>query len=98
MKRILPIPSSPNQEFSFAANEIEVFVVLSTAYDIMLAEVSIDGELIVAGRKCVGGVSILPRRIESMLGGRLYFDVVSGEYPSDDTLRSGDCTLVFEEF
>lgn len=98
MKRVLPIPSVPNQEFSFSANRIEVSVVLNTAYDMLFADISVGKELVCAGVKCISGVSLIPRHIQSMLGGRLYFNVISGKYPTYDILDTDDCSLIFEEF
>lgn len=98
MKRILPISSVPNQEFSFSANRTEVSVSLTTAYDLLFADISVNRNLVCAGVKCIGGVSLIPKRIESMLGGRLYFDATSGEYPTYNILNTKDCALVFEEF
>lgn len=96
MKYEIPLESVPNQELSTALNDHDVDIVLTTAYELLLMNVTIDGVLACAGVKCISGVSMLPSDAEALLGGRLYFETLAGVYPSMDNISTDDCKLIFE--
>lgn len=98
MKYKINLSNVPNQELTTALGGHDIGISLHTAYDLMFISISIDNVNICSGVKCIPNTSILPRFAESIIGGRLFFESLSGEYPNFTTINTTDCNLVFEEF
>lgn len=98
MKYKLNVEPIPNQVFVVDLGDRDVEITLQSCYGLLLFSALIDGESVASSVKCIPSVSLLPAWVESMLGGRLYFDVVGNSYPSVEMLGTDDCRLIFEEF
>lgn len=96
MRYEIPLESVPNQQFSTALNDHDVDIALTTAYGLLLMNVTIDGVLACAGVKCISVFPLLPSKAEKELGGRMYFETIAGTYPSKENIGTNDCKLIFE--
>lgn len=76
----LPLRSVPQQLIETNINGMDYDIQLRTAQDMTLADISINGELIKAGVRCVPGQPIIPYPYLTQ-GGNFYWYCLNGDYP-----------------
>lgn len=95
MQYIIGLIDAPSQSLTTRLGGTEVSITLSTYKGLTYADISSDGEPVVYGRRCVSGMSIVPRWFENEIGGTFAFIDKDGEYPNYQRFNSTDCVLVY---
>ena len=87
----------PNQRFSTAINGNSLELSFRTFRGIMYATILIGQEVASAGNPCVPNASIFPKSIERRIGASFFFKCSTDDYPSAETIESGECILCSRE-
>lgn len=95
-KQHLKMTKDYNVAFRTSLNKHAVSFQLNTARGLMYISVWIDDENVVAGEKVVRGVSILPGRYRSVIGGILYFGGMGVGYPDAESMDGVATQFVYE--
>ena len=95
-KQYLKMTKDYNVAFRTSLNRHSVSFQLNTSRGLMYISVWIDGENVVAGEKVVRGVSILPGRYRSVVGGVLYFGGSGVGYPDAASMDGVATQFVYE--
>lgn len=95
MQYTIGLIDAPSQSLTTRLGGTEVSITLSTYKGLTYADISSNGEPVVCGRRCVSGMSIVPRWFEEEIGGTLSFIDRDGEYPHYDRFNDIDCILAY---
>ena len=96
MTRRFSLVRYPNQKFNTTCAGNSVAVSLRTFRGIVYANVSVNGELVCAGRPCLPNEPIFPRPVEVAIGGSFRFVCDGDEYPAWEKFGTEACYLVLE--
>lgn len=95
-KQYMEMTKDPNVAFRTSLNGHSVEFQLNTSRGLMYASVWIDGENAVAGVKVVRGVSLLPGRYKTLIGGVLYFGGMGVGYPDAESMDGVATQFIYE--
>ena len=91
------LSTSPNQSFAVSTNGHEVLFRLRTFRRLTYADVTVDGEPVAAGVKCISGYGLLPPSAARTVGGQFMFETTDESYPHYRNFDGVTCRFVYYE-
>lgn len=85
-----------NQSFFVKTNGHTVHMRISNFRDMTFADVEIDGEVVVSGKRLLPCLYIIPKRYEDILGGNFFFSTKNDSYIDFEEFNGVDSVLWFE--
>lgn len=77
--QIIPLQAIPNQQFSVVLGDNQWDIVLKTADNITVADVTLNNVVIMTGFRCVAGMRIIPSLYQE--AGNFFFSTQRGQLP-----------------
>lgn len=90
------IDGEANQSFFTKTNGHTVYFRISSFRGMMFADVEIDNEIIVSGKRLLPFLYIIPKRYEDMLGGNFLFSTSNDNYIDFEKFNGVDSVMFFE--
>jgi len=86
-----------NQSFTVTLNGNVLYIRLATFRESLFADMELNGEPIMSGRRVVGNMPLVPKRYEAMLGGNVGIITREsvGDYPEYTDLDGVKATMVY---
>lgn len=87
------LSNTANQQVRFSNGDSEYTIRLRQFRGILYADVSVEGELVVAGVRCVVGKWLIPYEAMNETAGNFRFDSETEDYPGRAFFETGECVL-----
>lgn len=93
---IFDLVKFPNQTFSTTANGNSLEIALRTFRGIIYANITVNGTLVEAGRRCLANERIFSKSVEQAIGGNFRFVCETDDYPNYQNFDGKSCVLSLE--
>lgn len=95
-KYLFDLVKFPNQTFSTTVNGNSLEISLRTFRRIIYANITVNGALVEAGRRCLANEMIFSKSVAQTIGGNFRFICETDDYPNYQDFDGKKCVLSLE--